>query len=687
MTAQGGGLRIRLLGPVHAERGEVELALGSAHRQAVLAALAINPNRALSREELINAIWGENPPASAMGNIYTYVSTLRRVLEPNRDRWAVGQVLTSGGGSYRLHVDKQDVDVCRFESLRDESRKLRTAGDTAAELAAVRAALDLWRGEALAGIPGPYAESQRLRLAELHLATIERHAELMLELGREDEVRAELVDLVARHPRRQNLHGLAMTALARGGRLADARVLYAGLRDRLIEETGTEPGAALRQVHAGLVADNLQPARPRPMPEPPRPEPAAPRRPRFVGRDDELARLRTALAEVAAGRGGSIWIDGEPGSGKSALIGEGLREAGRLGCRVGWGVGVELAQRMPMSVLFECFDLTDDAIEAGGTARGLIGTLRTLAEIVGNPTTAVLETVQSLVRASCVDGPQILVVAAADDEMPGGGPASLVAAVHEHLMILSDETRNVLRAIAFLDDECGVADLPAVTGKPVPGLVRAVESALVSGLLIENGPRLELRHPVVRRVLHDATPTALRVMVHREFAEKIATIAGPVPADAWVTAWLAEHVGQICAQLPEQAVVLLRHVTAQPGLDPVVRELFTANLARVLFRRGLSAEVEAGWVAARTEHADLRAEMRWIIAVVHHRRGEDAAALDVARASLLGEGVPRPWSDRYRGLISHLNPTVAATSGGHAGPPGSPHGQHLAQGDEFSVTR
>ncbi|HEV7965642.1 MAG TPA: BTAD domain-containing putative transcriptional regulator [Actinoplanes sp.] len=798
MTAEGGGLRIRLLGPVHAERGDVELALGSAYRQAVLAALAINPNRALSREELVNAVWGENPPASAMGNIYTYVSTLRRVLEPSRDRWAVGQVLTSGGGSYRLHVDEHDVDACRFEALRDESRKLRAAGDTAAELSAVRAALDLWRGEALAGIPGPYAESQRLRLAELHLATIERHAELMLELGREDEVRAELIDLVARHPRRENLHGLAMTALARGGRVADAMVLYAELRDRLIEETGTEPGAALRQVHAGLVADNLEPARPQPMPDPSLPDPAAPRRPGFVGRDDELTRIRTALAEVAAGRGGSIWIDGEPGSGKSALIGEGLREAGRLGCRVGWGVGDELAQRMPLSVLFECFDLTGDAIEAGGTTRGLIGTLRTAAEIVANPTTAVLETAQSLVRAICAEGPLILViddlqwadeasllvwhslhrlidrlplllvatcrplptnrelhllrsvlpvsgaqflelaplsdqesrelvtalrpeplppqrveelvtaaagnpfylhqlVAAADDEVPGGVPASLVAAVHEHLMILSDETRHVLRAIAFLDDECGVTDLPAVTGKPVPGLVRAVESALTSGLLVENGLRLELRHPVVRRVLHDATPTALRVMVHREFAEKIAAadgklervvgqlVAGPVPADAWVTAWLAEHIGQICGQLPEQAVVLLRHATAQPGLDPFVRELFTANLARVLFRQGLAAEVEAGWVAARTEHADLRAEMRWMIAVVHHRRGEDAAALDVVRASLRGEGVPRPWSDRYRVLISHLNPTVAATSGGRAGPPGRPDGQHLAQSGEFSV--
>jgi DNA-binding SARP family transcriptional activator len=165
MTAERSGFQIRLLGPVHAERDGVALSLGSAHRQAVFAALASNPGRALSREELVDAVWGENPPASAMGNIYTYVSTLRRVLEPSRDRWSAGSVLTSGGGSYCLHIDEQDVDTCRFEILREESRALRAAGNVDGELETLRTALGLWHGEALTGIPGPYAESQRQRLA------------------------------------------------------------------------------------------------------------------------------------------------------------------------------------------------------------------------------------------------------------------------------------------------------------------------------------------------------------------------------------------------------------------------------------------------------------------------------------------------------------------------------------------
>ncbi len=764
MSAERNGLRIRLLGAVHAERDGEEITLGSAQRQAVFAALATNPDRALSREKLVGAVWGDDPPASALGSIYTYVSTLRGVLEPSRDKWAAGSVLTSGNGSYCLHVDEQAVDVFRFEALREESRRIRATRDPAAELAVVREALDLWHGEALTGVPGPYAQRQRLRLAELHLSTVERHAELMLVLGRATEVQAELTELVARHPRREQLTVLAMTAAARCGRLAEATLLYQRLRDRLIDETGTEPGSALRQAYAQLVAD------------PPERVPPEPKVAGFIGRADEVRLIRQAVAEAAAGRGGSIWIDGGPGSGKSALLDEGLREARRLGCRVGWGVADELAQWIPMSVLFECFDATSGPLEIGDTARGPSGTWRTATEIVTNSTNAAIESVQALIVETCADGPLVLVIddlqwadetsllvwhalhrliehlplllVCACRPLPtrrelhllrSGLPASgtrhievpqlstqesrlllerlgpiaseraaelvteaagnplyltllaatpvdqlspgLVAAITEHLAILSDETRRVLQAIAFLGDDCEVTDLSAVTGNAVPALIRAVESALDSGLLVENGPRFELRHPIVRRVLHDATPTALRVMVHREFAARIAAadgrldrvggqlIAGPVPIDAWVERWLTEHAEQIAVYLPDRAVATFRSATARPGLDPRVREVLTAQLARLLFQHGDSAEGEAGWVAARTTDPGLRAEMRWIIAVGHHRRGEDSAALAVVRQSLHDEGLPQLWSHRYRALLTHLNPTVGAMSRLRPAPP------------------
>jgi hypothetical protein len=152
-----------------------------------------------------------------------------------------------------------------------------------------------------------------------------------------------------------------------------------------------------------------------------------------------------------------------------------------------------------------------------------------------------------------------------------------------------------------------------------------------------------------------------------------------------VAGWLAEHAEQIRIALPEQAVVLLRHATAQPGLDAGIRELLTAALARELFRQGQPCEAEAGWVAARTGNDELRAEMRWIIAVVHHRRGEDEVALNVVNESLSDESTPRPWQDRYKVLTSHLNPTVAATSGGRAGPPAPAQQTPPRQSGDFSV--
>jgi DNA-binding SARP family transcriptional activator len=135
MAAEHEGMDLRLLGPVRAWRDGQELMLGSARRTAVFSVLALHANHAVSREQLANAVWGDNPPASATGNVYTYVSSLRQVLEPARDRWAAGQMLTSGGGSYCLHVPWQAVDVFRFEALREEGRRHRADGDRPAELA------------------------------------------------------------------------------------------------------------------------------------------------------------------------------------------------------------------------------------------------------------------------------------------------------------------------------------------------------------------------------------------------------------------------------------------------------------------------------------------------------------------------------------------------------------------------
>lgn len=134
-AADSAAPRLRLLGPVQAWRGDTELDLGSAHRRTVLAALAMNPNRTVSREELIDAVWGEAPPQSAQGSIYTYVSGLRRSLEPGRAKGAKGegpQLLASIGSGYSLCLDAEAIDVHHFEALREQAQRRRVRRMTCA---------------------------------------------------------------------------------------------------------------------------------------------------------------------------------------------------------------------------------------------------------------------------------------------------------------------------------------------------------------------------------------------------------------------------------------------------------------------------------------------------------------------------------------------------------------------------
>jgi DNA-binding SARP family transcriptional activator len=782
MTAAHEGMDLRLLGPVRAWRHGTELPLGSARRAAVLAVLALHAGHAVSRQQLVTALWGEEPPASAIGNVYTYVSTLRQVLEPGRDRWAAGQLLTSGGGTYCLHIRKDDVDVFRFEALRDESRRHRNTGDRLAELAALEAAMRLWQGEALHGVPGPYAAAHRLRLTELRLASAERQAALLLELGRTDEAIAALRLLVEAYPLQESLHGMLMSALHAGGRRAEALRVHDRLSHVLLEETGTEPGAALRAMRLRiLTGTNEQPA---PARSPATPatsaEPVT-----LIGRDAETRLLRRAVLDVAAGRGRSIRIEGTPGMGKSALLTAALRSKLPPGCRVGWGLGDELAQRMPLGVLLECVE----SAMSGDATRGLVRQLFTVAaDALDEPGPQTVERAVTLVRQAATEAPLILVaddvhradattlrvwaalheltrelplllVACARPGNPGlygvpadeivalapltpeeatalvravapepfdprvlrrlladaGGnpyylrhlaatahdgagyrgvpPAELVAAVDAHLGTFSEQARHMLRAAAFLGDHCTVAEVAAVTDQQPAELQRVIEPARAAGVLIDDPQALVFRHRIVSRVLHESTPAALRIMLHRSFAEKIAEVggapervvgqllAGPVPLDGRASRWLAQHIEQLAGRAPQVAVSMLKRVRTEYALDEETRLGLTAWLARLLDQQRENAVAEAGWVAARTTDVLLEAEMLWIMATGHDRQGEHVAAADVARSVLSAHRLPAPWLHRFRTLITELRPHL----------PGEPTAPHLSResllGDRVSVIR
>ena len=212
---EAGTLRIQLLGPVRAWRGEQELELGGPRRRAVLAMLAMRGSQAVSRSELIDGLWGEDPPASAVNSLHVYVAGLRRVLEPGRARRAPGQVLSASPPGYLLRLEPGQLDAAALDHHVTQVPRSLAAGDLAAAARSLDAAQRLWQGAALAGIPGPWADIERVRLDELRLTTIEERIDVMLALGGHHQAVAQLAGLIREHPLRERFRGQFMMEIGR----------------------------------------------------------------------------------------------------------------------------------------------------------------------------------------------------------------------------------------------------------------------------------------------------------------------------------------------------------------------------------------------------------------------------------------------------------------------------------------
>jgi DNA-binding SARP family transcriptional activator len=235
-----------VLGDLHARRGGNELVLGSPQQRGVLALLLLRASRLVSPDELIDRMWGTNPPASARVTVRTYISRLRRSLGGPRQEH---RVIESIAGGYRLAVTPETLDLALFQTRVDQARNARSAGDTAQASAQFHAALSLWRGYPLAGVHGQFVEQERARLEQLRLAVLEERIALDLEVGRGHDLVTELISLVNDDPLRERLRELLMLALYRASRQADALHEYQRIRARLDQELGVEPGPGLRALH------------------------------------------------------------------------------------------------------------------------------------------------------------------------------------------------------------------------------------------------------------------------------------------------------------------------------------------------------------------------------------------------------------------------------------------------------
>jgi predicted ATPase/DNA-binding SARP family transcriptional activator len=237
-------LKFTVLGPVRAWRGDTELDLGTPQQQAVLAVLLLAEGRQVSLDALVDALWGQEPPKTAAGTVHTYLSRLRHCLRASGTDGMAG-VVESAGDGYALPPRSAALDLRAFLTKTTDARAARNAGKAERAAVLLHEALGLWQGVPLAGIPGGYAESQRVRLAELHTAAVEDRLALDIELGSHVAAVTELQALLASHPLRERLSELLMLALYRSGRQADALAVFDATRRRLVEELGIDPGPAL----------------------------------------------------------------------------------------------------------------------------------------------------------------------------------------------------------------------------------------------------------------------------------------------------------------------------------------------------------------------------------------------------------------------------------------------------------
>ncbi|MCX5200573.1 tetratricopeptide repeat protein [Streptomyces sp. NBC_00237] len=309
-------LRFSILGPVRSWRGGEPVPAGSPQQRALLALLLLREGRTATAAELIDGVWGVEPPSQALAAIRTYASRLRKALGAD--------VLVSAAGGYAIRPAPGALDLSVVRELAADADKARAGGDRCEARALLAKALGLWDGEALASVPGPYADSQRARLEEWRLQLTETRLDLDLEVGCHAEAVSELTALTAAHPLRERLRELLMLALYRCGRQAEALAVYADTRRLLADELGVDPRPELSRLQQRILEADEELAQPVESPTAAAPALVRPAQlpasvPDFTGRTSFVRELGEQLAQAETSVMAVSALAGIGGVGKTTL--------------------------------------------------------------------------------------------------------------------------------------------------------------------------------------------------------------------------------------------------------------------------------------------------------------------------------------------------------------------------------
>ncbi|HEY2373480.1 MAG TPA: BTAD domain-containing putative transcriptional regulator [Gaiellaceae bacterium] len=673
--------QFRLLGPLEVVVDGAPVALGGQKQRAILATLLLEPNRIVSGDRLIDAVWGEIPPETARNTIQVYVSQLRK-------RLPAGALETVPPG-YSLVADPATIDLFEFVRLCDEGRSALASGDAAQAAETLRGALALWRGAALADLVSvPFARTEILRLEELRAAACEDRINADLTLGRHVELIPELESLIGEYPLRERLRAQLMLALYRSGRQADALSAYQRARTTLVEELGIEPGDALRRLERAILAHDPSlelavPGRISPHRIPARLHP-------LLGRERELAAVSELVMRAETRL---VTLTGPGGIGKTSLafeLGRRLAAAFSDGSTVARLGALEDSDLVARTIL--------EALEIPETGRAPEEELN--RALVQSNLLLVVDNFEQVLPAA----PMIprLLRACPSLKVIATSRASLhVAGEHEFPVppLAEDEAAElfVTRAQAAnpafaLSDEnaAAVAELCAkLDGLPLAIELAAARTKLLTpaALLARLGNRLELltggrrdapRHQQTLRLTLDWSYDLLDPDLQRLFAQLGVFAAGCTLASAEAVCQIEGSVLDGLVGLGDESLlgrrerVEPRFVMLQIVRDYALERLTASSESEALRRRhlehfvalaeeaepGLAGAEQAGWLARiEDEHDNLRGALAYAL-----ESGEAELALRLV------VGIRRFW--QIHGYLAEgrqsIRSALSATEGTHS---------------------